>query len=240
MWAKAAGAIVALILIGFALFGLMNGTGQTAEDSDTPAPTAAIVEEVVTQIVIATATAGLPAAQILAPSATAAPTNTVPPEPTETIAPSVTPTASGPKVAVSKPTQQEMGSVRHLWDTAEYRDLTQPGSQLYSVATSPNESWIWGFSWCAENAATLTSILAPLTIEYFIDGELLPLSAFVELDETAADGWACRRWRVLLSGWTAGETVELDIRYNLISSIYDGRTSYPPGDYQQIIYVTAN
>jgi hypothetical protein len=90
------------------------------------------------------------------------------------------------------------------------------------------------------NAATLADILPPLKIEYYIDGELLPLSEFLEFDETAANSWRCRRWRVLLSGWTAGETVELGITYNLSATINDGVTSYPPGTYHQVIFVDVN
>jgi hypothetical protein len=59
-------------------------------------------------------------------------------------------------------------------------------------------------------------------------------------DETDGNGWHCRWWRVIVDDWLIGETVELGVVYSLSDGIYDGRTSYPSGDYEQLIFVTAN
>jgi serine/threonine-protein kinase len=237
VWAKAAGAIAVLILIVALLLGLLNRPGQTAENGETAAPTNTAVEAVVTQIVVATSTAEPEPTRTPEPTATAAPTNTVPPEPSDTPEPTM---PAGPNLTVSRPTQQELASVPYFWDAVGYRDLKEPGTELYSEEVSSNEDWIWGFSWCAVDAARLADILTPLTIDYYIDGELLPLAEFLEFDETANNGWRCKRWRALLSGWTVGETVELSITYSLSSSINDGLTSYPPGTYHQVIFVDVN
>lgn len=246
LWAKAGGAFTALVLVAAILFGLITMIGQTADNEGTVTPENIVIQEVVTQIVIATVEpepVQSPESTLTPePTATNAPTNTIPPEPsaTDTPDPTMTPTPTRPSLTVIRPTQQGLATVPYFWDAVGYRDLKEPGTELYSEEIRANEDWIWGFSWCAVNATTLTEILQPLTINYYIDGELLPLSEFLEFDERAVDNWRCKRWRVLLSGWTAGETVELGITYSLSSSINDGLTSYPPGTYHQVILVNVN
>lgn len=149
-------------------------------------------------------------------------------------------------VRVLRPTRKDLQDTRNLWDLITYRDLKQPGTQTYNVALSSTDTWRWGFSWCAVNASTLQEILRPMSVKFFIDGvelsdirtnDSLPGAQIASYGDIASNGWVCQNWLTVLSDWPPNGSVELEIRYRLTESIFDGNENYPPGEYQQVIIV---
>lgn len=140
-------------------------------------------------------------------------------------------------VTVFRPTQQDLQSANNLWRLAAYRDLREPGTQTYNVTVRSTDEWRWGFSWCAMDSDTLQGIRSPLSIEFSIDGRQLSNVHILEYDDTTSDGWTCHRWSTILTNWPPNRRVELEVSYGLTESIYDGRASYPSGEYHQVITV---
>jgi len=125
-----------------------------------------------------------------------------------------------------------------LWKLVPYQDLHQPGNQTYSVEIPNDQQLRWGFNWCATSARLLKDILQPLSIRFLIDSTPISSQNMMEYEDTASNGWICHRWLTLLSEWSEGAMIQLEIAYSLSDSIYDGSESYPPGSYRQILYVT--
>lgn len=145
-------------------------------------------------------------------------------------------------VAIYNPTDDELRNAANLWNIVGYRDLKKPGSETYKVTVQPNDKLRWGFSWCGIDSNTLEEITYPLNIRFYIDNievqSIPPFNPQIQIfDDVNSSGWACRRWITLLTNWKPNSRVELEVRYNLHESIFDGRETYPPGEYRQVIYV---
>jgi hypothetical protein len=144
--------------------------------------------------------------------------------------------SSSYSVTASRPTQAELQSVRSFWDLTSFRDLKSPGTQTYNVSVNSANRWQWLFLWCGTDDNILQEILRPLSVRLFIDD--VELSTQIHADNvTSSSGWACRRWSTILSNWSAGDRVKLEIRYRLDEEIFDGVRSYPAGQYRQVIVV---
>lgn len=71
--------------------------------------------------------------------------------------------------------------------------------------------------------------------QFLVDGRALPDNDLLQHDLTASDGWKCRYWSTVLSAGQSGETVELEVYYELSRSINDGKATYTAGSYHQVI-----
>jgi hypothetical protein len=126
----------------------------------------------------------------------------------------------------------ELSQYRSLWMGLTFRDRTTPGSERYETTINPSQIYALSFTWCAIRAEDLPGIVAPLTVAFGINGNMLPASTlFVE------DRNACRRYGVLLDGWTSGVTTDIQVRYALSRSIFDGISTYQAGEYLHQIRV---
>jgi hypothetical protein len=147
---------------------------------------------------------------------------------------------SGRNARASRPTLQEIEKLPNLWNKAGYSDITSPtGSdpKSYFVTIDSDTEWRWGFSWSAVDRNTLQEILAPFSLELFVNGEKLSDSQILTYEDTTSKGWPCVRWVTKLSNWPDGGRVELEVRYRLTERIHDGQYSFSPGLYRQVIVV---
>lgn len=139
-----------------------------------------------------------------------------------------------------RPNQNDINSIENIWNKIDYVDLKSPGSQFYETKVNAEDSRLWGFTWCASDDIQLEKIVIPLSLEFYINDVELFDGQILEYRFTAYNNWSCQGWKVILEEWPKGETVLLEISYNLGEEIFDGAESYPPGDYSQIINVTVS
>jgi hypothetical protein len=179
--------------------------------------------------------------------ATEAPTLTITPQPSPTHTariPTMTPlptdtrppTATPLPLIVSQPAQNEINGLTNLWGLFTYKNLTKPGTASYQAVVKPNENYRWGAVWCAVDAETLVNILAPLTMELWINGEKLAEDQILEYETRT--GNHCRRWVTKLADWRPGSRSTLELRYSLSKTIYDGEEYTEAGSYRMIIEVS--
>ena len=140
-------------------------------------------------------------------------------------------------MTVRFPTNQDRDQFESFWKILQYKDLSAPGSQTYSVSIDPSDSLLWSFSWCAKNEDTLRKILAPLDLKFFIDESLVYYPQIRVESSSISNGWVCRQWITLLSEWEVDTSHILEINYTLKEPIFDGSNNYPAGVYHQIIKV---
>jgi hypothetical protein len=141
-----------------------------------------------------------------------------------------------PYLRVQPPSIEKQTLGNSIWFKTTFKDLTQPGTNGYSVTIPAYSEWRWDFAWCAKDQAGLEKILSPLDIGFYIGGEKLGEDAF-RIYDGASGGGFCRTWATLLSGWQPGDRTDLEIRYTLRDAIDDGTRDYPAGEYRQIIHI---
>jgi serine/threonine protein kinase len=175
------------------------------------------------------------------PPTSTPPSPTSPPSPpTSTPTMTLPPTIPVAAVAVTAylPTLSQAENVPSVWSRVSFEDMQSPGTRRYAITVHSNETLRWSFAWCAKSAAGLQEILVPLTFSFLLQGQALSSQQLLQHDKVTPDNWHCRYWSTLLTNWENGQRVELEIQYQLTSSIYDGRRRYDPGNYRQIISVS--
>ncbi len=140
-------------------------------------------------------------------------------------------------VKAHMPTEGEYRDVESIWSRLNYQDLMKPGRQDYELSVNPDEPLRWRFSWCGVDAQTLKNITKPLTVEFRVNGVTLLSQQIGLLNETSPNGNKCQRWTTFIPEWPVNTQVILEIFYSLSESIFDGATTYPAGDYYQVITV---
>jgi hypothetical protein len=74
-----------------------------------------------------------------------------------------------------------------------------------------------------------------------LKGEILIKNAPLEesslriFDKPGIQGWLCRNWSTMLSGWPAGRSVFLEIHFSHSRQVSDGRVDFPAGEYTQLL-----
>ena len=58
--------------------------------------------------------------------------------------------------------------------------------------------------------------------------------------ETIEFGVYCHRWATIVSGWPINRISTLELRYSVAYSVFDGWATVNPGQYKQVINVTAS
>ncbi|MBN1874982.1 MAG: protein kinase [Anaerolineae bacterium] len=169
----------------------------------------------------------------IAPSPTFEPTKAPP----NTQSPDVT---QAPHVYARYVSEPELQVLTSIWNFTTFRDLMTPGTRTYEINVSPRDDLRWAFEWCATDESGLEVSLSPLVVQLLIDGVIVPGTDIFEGKKTTADGWKCHYWATALSGWQKDTSVQLEINYNLVKSVCDGKETYPAGEYRQIIYAYVN
>lgn len=127
-----------------------------------------------------------------------------------------------------------------LWSKTDpkFVDMKSPGTQNYTADIDYTEQYRWGFAWCAVDNDVLQKILAPLTLNFIIDGGQPVSESEISLSHTKSSvGMECQNWDILLGGWNQNTQVKLDISVSLSENINDGIADYQAGQYHMIIYV---
>jgi hypothetical protein len=218
----------------------------TASAPPAAAPTAAVAATatpVPLPTVDGTALAAQVATQVAREMANIQATMTAAPPPatsTPTRVPTRRPTATwtptpAPRVRTAPLSGQNIASI---WSSTTFRDLSSPGTHTYYVDVAASERLRWAFEWCATSETLLNNSLAPLVLEFSIDGVNVAKEDITR-GAKSYPGWRCRTWATAVSGWPRGQSVTLEIHYRLQDAIYDGKDSFPAGDYYQVIYATA-
>lgn len=159
--------------------------------------------------------------------ATSTPTHAPTRRPTATWTP-----APAPRVRTAPTSAQDTASI---WAYTTFQDLSNPGTHTYYVDVAASERLRWAFEWCATSDPLLADILMPLVLEFTIDGVNVAAEDMTRAAKNYT-GWRCRTWATEVSGWPQAETVTLEIHYRLLDAIFDGKNTYPAGDYYQVIY----
>ncbi|MBK9600900.1 MAG: PDZ domain-containing protein [Anaerolineales bacterium] len=154
----------------------------------------------------------------------------------------VTPSAA-PKVASPSEAEAALSSgapfledlARESYDPAV--TFAQPGTATYSVSMTDPQPVVWGYSWCAADAAMIASNFENIELKFVLDGKNVPADSFATF-EIETGGKVCRLVYTSLSEWTAGEH-HLSTTAVFTSAINDGTSNFEPGDYiiEYTVYV---
>lgn len=139
---------------------------------------------------------------------------------------------------IRRPSDEELNEIASLWHLTNSRKQTQPGIERHELRAQANDTWQWGFSWCAEDPARLEEILQPLTIQFLVNEQRVSFPQIYLYDEILPNGPSCRYWATLLSDWPLAEAVRLEIVYQLGEDIFDGEDTLLAGEYRQIMTVS--
>jgi hypothetical protein len=104
-----------------------------------------------------------------------------------------------------------------LWEsgfhnyTTTFPDIdssSQPGDILvYEISLSESTPVLWVHEECAPTQEDLDELLSNITIEFFINDELIPLSQFAVIDVDFIDGSPCRSYAALVNNWAREEYI---------------------------------
>ncbi|HUM24921.1 MAG TPA: S41 family peptidase [Anaerolineales bacterium] len=154
----------------------------------------------------------------------------------------VTPSAA-PKVASQTEAESALSSgapfledlARESYDPAI--TFAQPGTATYSISMTDPEPVIWGYSWCAVDAATVASNFEKIDMQFMLDGKEVPTDSFGTL-ELETGGKVCRLIYTSLSEWTSGEH-HLSTTATFTAAINDGSANFEAGEYilEYTVYV---
>lgn len=141
------------------------------------------------------------------------------------------------QVVAYRTDEATLQNLSSLWSLTSFRDLATPGIQTYNVSVTSRQDWRWTFAWCAIDSSTLREILQPLTVTMLIDDMALSTAAILQHQGLSNNRDQCYYWSTALTDWQPGAVVKLEMRYSLTTAIYDGRQSYPAGEYEQVMFV---
>lgn len=170
-------------------------------------------------------------------SPTVSPTNTPTPAPTETPTATValTPLPSG--ILARPATVAEVNAGNSIWTLTHFTELTAPGVKRYSVDITSTSAWLWECYFCAQEDA-FPGFIDSIRVLFRVEGQSIPEESLRVFDGKGVEGWQCRTWATILSGWPPDSMIDLEIRSVFKQVASDGRREYPAGEYRQIINVT--
>jgi len=139
-----------------------------------------------------------------------------------------------PKVASASEAEAALSSgANFLEDVARERyeeaDYSAPGTLNFTVVLNRSETLIWGYAWCASDAATLEQNFSEIDLKFTLNGRDVPVDAFAVFN-VASGGLQCRLIYTALSDWKGGEH-SLTTAVTFRQSINDGSADYEAGDY---------
>ena len=155
-------------------------------------------------------------------------------------APTNTPSADLQLQATAQfPSDVELNGTLNIWDFINEEDLYNPGTRTYSISISSQQPYRWGAIWCGKDGNYLQQIMAPLDMQLWIDDMQVPNNQIRQY-ETIEFGVYCHRWATIVSGWPINRISTLELRYSVAYSVFDGWATVNPGQYKQVINVTAS
>ena len=114
-------------------------------------------------------------------------------------------------------------------ETYEADAFSQPGEVTYTVPLPDSNPVIWGYVWCASDAATVAANFENIQLTFMLDDEQVANDSFSTL-EVETGGQVCRLIFTALKDWPVGEH-HLSTTATFTQKINDGTADYEPGDY---------
>ena len=136
------------------------------------------------------------------------------------------------------PSENELTNALNIWDFLNEEDLYSPGTKSYDLTIIPRQNYRWGAIWCGKNGDYLQQVIAPLEMQLWMDNAQVPNEQIRQYD-TVEFGAYCHRWVTISSGWPTDRATTLELRYFVAYAASDGWRTVNPGEYRQIIVVTA-
>lgn len=135
-------------------------------------------------------------------------------------------------VSVKKPSKTDIDTFESICNIFMIPplDMENPGKKNFIISIDEKDTVLWPFYWCAIDNDSLNNNLQDLSVSFFINEERIPES-YIFSYSRIIPGWVCRYWTVLLSEWRREEVIQLDIKYQFRKSVFDGKNTYPAGDY---------
>lgn len=139
-----------------------------------------------------------------------------------------------PKLGSAEEAQNALSAGAKFLESAareEYADsdYSTPGELKFTIALSRSEPLIWGYAWCAKDAATLEQNFSQIDLKFTLAGKDVPVDQFTVFD-VASGGLQCRLVYTSLADWQPGEH-SLSSQITFKSKINDGESDYEAGDY---------
>lgn len=124
-------------------------------------------------------------------------------------------------VTITRPTNyNSVRQLTSLWSFSKFRDRRAPNTQEYHMFISAGASYRFSFAWYANTPSRLREILTPLTVHLYVLGTELDSSQVLQ-----SDTGKCYVWDTILSDMQAGETVLVELQYQLSVAIFDGTSN---------------
>ena len=164
------------------------------------------------------------------------------PIPTSIVSPPPPPTGSPTppvRVMAVRPSEDEVWRIPSLWNyfnLADLLDRAEPGTTEFAAVLTSDRPLTWPFFWCATDPERLAENLSEMSVQFSIDGIVVPAEDILEL-ETETDEWTCHYWATLLTDWQNGSQTSLRVEYSLGQQVNDGQRDFPAGDYAYVVLV---
>ncbi len=140
-------------------------------------------------------------------------------------------------VTASKPDgREDAESVPSVWSRVVYRDLTTPGVNDYQMRVSSTTPIRLDYYWCADSYQRLGKILGPVSLRFLVGEQPVEARSILEYTQIGRAG-TCYVWNTRLSNWPPRSQVLISITFTLSAPVFDGKTTYPPGEYLHRIMV---
>jgi hypothetical protein len=140
------------------------------------------------------------------------------------------------KVSFALPTQADLSKYPNLMENNFYKNPESPDSNNYQVYVSVGVSYIWSFTWCAQDGNYLANNLNFINLSFLIEESKIPNANIYEY-RTSKSGWECHGWSTLLSNWKKGDKIKVTLQYFISGKIFDGKYHYEPGEYRHDILI---
>jgi C-terminal processing protease CtpA/Prc len=91
---------------------------------------------------------------------------------------------------------------RESYTTADLLKMDATFTYTVELSESQDVGWVWG--WCAQDQAVLDDNLAKITLAFTLNGEDVPLEAFLPIDYDSG-GQKCKAYVAGVTDWAGGE-----------------------------------
>ncbi len=150
--------------------------------------------------------------------------------------PSQIPSGTTPIISYALPTQDDLAVYPNLMEGTFYKNPKTPSITNYQVNVSTGISYVWGYTWCAQDGEFLSNNLSLIKFNFLLEDSEIPDENIYKY-KTSKSGWECRGWSVLLNNWTGIDKIKATVLYTISGKLFDGKYSYEPGQYRHDILI---
>lgn len=110
-------------------------------------------------------------------------------------------------------------------------DIPSPAVKSYSGYVQIGNEYLLPVYWCAVSTDILRQNMENIETVLSVNGEAIPEKYVLTYDYDTNTGWKCTYNSVVLGGWATNVVYKLEAGRTFLSEIFDGQTTYPPGEY---------